>query len=441
LKQRLAPSLAAIALVVAASTTVSIAQQPTAAIDGMGANPSLPAPDIGYNVQNYSHVVGWADGTSPKAPAGFIVTRFAAGLDSPRWVLVLPNSDVLVAEATTNAKPASDREAKDDGQVRSGSAGVSANRITLLKDTNGDGVADARFVLLENLNQPFGMAYVGEHLYVANTDAVVRFPYRLGQTRIEAKGEPILALPAGGYNNHWTRNLLPSRDGRTLFVSVGSASNVGEYGLDKDEGRAVILEINLDGSGKRVVASGLRNPVGMAIEPQTGALWAAVNERDMLGGNLVPDYITSVKAGAFYGWPFSYYGQNEDPRLRGQRPDLVAKAVAPDYALGAHTASLGITFYNSAAFPQDYRGGAFVSQRGSWNRKPFSGYKVLFVPFQDGRPAGPPQDFLTGFLAPAGDGAAFGRPVGVFVDGAGALLVTDDAGSTVWRVSASNPLR
>jgi glucose/arabinose dehydrogenase len=296
--------------------------------------------------------------------------------------------------------------------IGAGSIGVSANRITLLRDEDRDGVAETRSVLLQNLNQPFGMALVGETLFVANTDGVMRFPYKEGQTRIESPGEMILPLPAGGYNNHWTRNILASRDSRKLFVTVGSASNAGEYGLDTEIRRANILEINLDGSGERVFASGLRNPNGMAWEPTTGALWTAVNERDHLGDDLVPDYITSVREDGFYGWPYSYFGKNEDPRQEGRRPDLVARAIVPDYALGSHTASLGLAFHNHSSFPERYRGGAFIGQHGSWNRSRFSGYKVVFVPFRDGKPAGPLEDFLTGFMANPQTGEAHGRPVG-----------------------------
>jgi glucose/arabinose dehydrogenase len=306
-----------------------------------------------------------------------------------------------------------------------------------LRDGDGDGRPEIRKTFLENLNQPFGMALVGNTLYVANTDAVLRFPYEAGQTEITAAGDKIVDLPAGGYNNHWTRNLVANADGSKLYVSVGSATNVDEEGLDaKVPERAAILEINPDGSGKRIFASGLRNPNGMDWAPGTNVLWTAVNERDGLGDDLVPDYITSVKEGAFYGWPYAYFGQNEDPRHEGKRPDLVAKAEVPDYPVGAHTASLGLVFYDGAAFPEKYRGGAFVGQHGSWNRKPLSGYKVIFVPFDEqGRPAGAAIDVLTGFVD--ADGNALGRPVGVAIDAQGALLVADDVGNRIWRVSAA----
>jgi glucose/arabinose dehydrogenase len=311
----------------------------------------------------------------------------------------------------------------------------SANRIVLLRDADRDGVAEIRRVLLTGLNQPFGMAMVGDTLFVANTDAVMRFAYRPGAATAPGPGRKILDLPAGGYNNHWTRNLLAARDGSKLSVSVGSASNAGEHGMQEEVRRANILEINTDGSGERVFGAGLRNPVGMSWNPATGALWTAVNERDRLGDGLVPDYITSVRAGGFYGWPYSYYGQHPDPRLAGQRPDLVAQAISPDYALGAHTASLGLAFYTHSAFPARYQGGAFVGQHGSWNRAAFSGYKVVFVPFRDGRPSGPAEDFLAGFMPNPASGVAHGRPVGVAVAADGALLVADDTGGMIWRVT------
>jgi glucose/arabinose dehydrogenase len=379
-------------------------------------------------------VTPWPDGATPKAPEGFEVAAFARGLDSPRGLAALPNGDILVAESTTNAKPPAEQDEKAKGQVRSGSAGVSANRITLLHDADQDGIAETRHILLSGLNQPFGIAYASDHLYVANTDGVVRYPYKPGETNVTGTAEKIVELPAGGYNNHWTRNLLLNRDGSKLYISVGSASNIGEYGLENEVRRAAIIEVNLDGSGERILASGLRNPVGMDIQPDTGALWTAVNERDGIGDNLVPDYITQVKDGGFYGWPYSYFGQNPDPRLKGQRSDLVAQALVPDYAVGSHTASLGLAFYDGSAFPAAYRGGAFVAQRGSWNRNSFSGYKVIFVPFKDGKPSGAPQDFLTGFMADAGNGTAHGRPVSALVDQRGGLLVSDDAGDTVWYV-------
>jgi glucose/arabinose dehydrogenase len=313
----------------------------------------------------------------------------------------------------------------------------SPDRIVLLRDADGDGVAETKTVFIDKLHSPFGMALVGDDLYVANTDAVVRFGYSKGATRIASPGEKVIDLPAGAINHHWTKNLIASRDGKRLYVTVGSNSNVAENGIDAENGRAAILEVDIATRRSRLFATGLRNPNGMAWQPQSGALWTVVNERDELGNDLVPDYMTSVKDGAFYGWPYSYFGQHVDDRVKPQRPDLVQSAIAPDYALGAHTASLGLTFYDAKAFPPRYWNGAFVGQHGSWNRKPHSGYKVVFVPFQDGKPSGSTEDVLTGFLS--ADGHAFGRPVGVAVDRTGALLVADDVGNAVWRVAPGKP--
>ncbi|MDP3404913.1 MAG: sorbosone dehydrogenase family protein [Brevundimonas sp.] len=390
-------------------------------------------------VINIARAVGWPDGIKPVAPAGFAVQAFASGLDHPRWLYRLPNGDILVAETNAPPKP----EVRSGGirgwimglvMKRAGAAPPSANRITLLRDADGDGVAETRTALLENLSSPFGMALVGDRLFVANADAVVSFPYVTGQTRITAPATPVAALPAGR-NHHWTKSLVASPDGTRLYVGVGSNSNIGENGLDEEVGRAAIHEIDIATGTARVFASGLRNPVGMAWQPDSGALWVAVNERDELGNDLVPDYMTSVQDGGFYGWPWSYFGQIVDSRVSPPAPERVAAALSPDYALGAHTASLGLTFYDGAAFPAAYARGAFVGQHGSWNRTPRSGYKVIFVPFSGGRPSGPPQDFLTGFLT--ADGEAMGRPVGVQLDSAGALLVADDVGNVIWRVSST----
>jgi len=424
------------ALLTASSLTgPALAQQPTAELPGIGPSPTLPKPDQASPAARFARVVGWPEGRTPKAPDGFKVTAFARNLDSPRWLHVLPNGDVLTAEArslsTSNSEPA-----KRQGMVASGSIGISPNRIVLLRDADRDGVAETRHVLIENLNLPFGMALIGEQLYVANTDGVMRFPYKPGQTRIEDPGTLVLELQAGGYNNHWTRNLIVSPDGSKLYISVGSSSNAGENGADEEVRRANILQVDLDGANEKIFASGLRNPVGMAFEPTTGALWTAVNERDGFGDDLVPDYITSVREGGFYGWPYSYYGRNEDPRQKGKRADLVARAIVPDYALGAHTASLGLAFHDGQGMPERYRGGAFVAQRGSWNRSAFSGYKVVFVPFQGGMPSGKPEDFLTGFMADSHSGETNGRPVGLATMPDGSLLVSDDAGNTVWRVES-----
>jgi glucose/arabinose dehydrogenase len=428
-----------LATVAALFAAPAMALTPSARAPGYGPTPELPAPDPGHKVANFSTQKGWAPGETPTAPKGFTVTRLAEGLDSPRWIHVLPNGDILVAEARTKpSEPENEEERrKAELQRQAGTlAGPSANRITLLRDVGGDGIVDIRTTFLEGLNQPFGMALLDDRLYVANTDGILRFPYEEGQTGILAAGEKILDLPAGGYNNHWTRNLLASPDGSKLYVTVGSASNNAEYGLQEEIRRANILEIDPDGGNERIYAGGLRNPNGMAWEPATGSLWTAVNERDNIGDDLVPDYLTSVREGGFYGWPFSYFGQHPDPRMEGQRPDLVEAAIVPDFALGSHTASLGLAFYTASAFPQEWRGGAFIGQRGSWNRSEFSGYKVVYVPFADGRPEGGVRDFLTGFMADPATGETRGRPVGVAVDAAGALLVADDTGGIVWRVSA-----
>ena len=402
---------------------------------------TLPAPYTTKSSVHFSNVIGWPGGKTPKAPAGFTVAEYARDLASPRWLYVAPNGDIFVAEANTERKGIKQAVINAaTGQNKSERSGPSANRITLLRDTNNDGKPDLRETFLTGLNQPFGMLVLGNSFYAANTDGLMRYDYKPGQTKITAPGKKILNLPAGGYNNHWTRNLLASPDGKKIFVSVGSGSNVGEHGPENERRRANILEINPDGTGERIYASGLRNPVGMAWQPTTKKLYAAVNERDELGDDLVPDYLTSVKEGAFYGWPYAYYGQNEDPRRKGERPDLVRKAVVPDVPLGAHTASLGLAFYDKmpgpgSTFPEKYHNGAFIGQHGSWNRAQFSGYKVIFVPFQDGNP-GKPEDFLTGFLT-GKDKEAYGRPVGVAVLPDGSLLVADDAAGRIWRVTAN----
>jgi len=407
---------------------------------GVGPQPVLPKPTLENPAVNFPTAVGWPPkGAGPVVPQGFTIARYAAELDHPRWLYVLPNGDVLVAESSTHSKPPkNDQERQKDALMRRArSITASANRITLLRDADGNGIVENKSVFLQRLNQPFGMALVKGTLFVANTDAVVAFPYKDGQLRIDVAGKKIVDLPAGGYNNHWTRNLIVHPDGSKLYISVGSASNVGEYGMAEEHHRANVLECNLDGSQLQVFASGLRNPNGMDWEPSTGSLWTVVNERDMLGDDLVPDYLTRVEKGAFYGWPFSYFGQHVDPRVKPQKPDLVARARVPEYALGAHTASLGLAFYRGTAFPERYRGGAFIGQHGSWNRATFSGYKVVYVPFREGRPAGDAEDFITGFLSKDKPGVAYGRPVGVTVDKTGALLVADDAGNMVWRVSAN----
>lgn len=405
---------------------------------GMGPNPTLvpPKPQIIPTFQ-IAPAKGWPPGTTPMTAAGLSVNAFATGLDHPRWIYVLPNGDVLVAETNGPERPDDRKGIKGwfmkKMSKKAGGAVPSANRITLLRDADGDGVAETRTVFLQGLISPFGMALVGNDFYVADTDALLRFPYIEGKTSIAVAGTKVIDLPAGTINHHWTKNVIASRDGAKLYVSIGSNSNAGENGIDKETGRAAIVEIDRATGRSRTFASGLRNPVGMSWQPQSGVLWTSVNERDEIGSDLVPDYMTSVKDGGFYGWPFSYYGQHVDDRAKPQRPDLVAAAIVPDYALGAHTASLGLTFYDGKLFPARYGGGAFVGQHGSWNRKPLSGYRVIFIPFKDGRPNGTAEDVLTGFVDENGD--ARGRPVGVAVDKAGALLVADDVGNTVWRVT------
>ncbi|UPL48568.1 PQQ-dependent sugar dehydrogenase [Hymenobacter sublimis] len=398
---------------------------------------NLPQPYASKSTTKRSKVIGWPQGKMPTAPAGFVVTKYADGFESPRNTYVLPNGDVLVAESNTIPQDPKKKvvAALDLDPSRSLRA-TSANRITLLRDANKDGKPETRETFLAGLSQPFGMLVLDNYFYVANTNGVWRYPYQTGQTRITGQGQKIMNLPAGGYNNHWTRNLLAGPGGEKIYVSVGSASNVAEHGIKEEERRANILEINPDGSGEKVYAAGLRNPVGMDWAPGTQTLWSAVNERDELGDELVPDYLTSVKPGAFYGWPYAYFGQHEDPRRKGERPDLVQKTVVPEVPLGPHTASLGLAFYKGNAFPAQYRSGAFIGQHGSWNRSEFSGYKVVFVPFANGKPSGPMQDFLTGFVANAEEKEVYGRPVGVTVLPDGALLVADDAADTLWRVAA-----
>ncbi len=397
---------------------------------------ALPAPYATKSVKNYSKVLGWPKGKTPVAPEGFIVTEFGDSLINPRWIYVAPNGDVLVAEANTKMNAVERGKALVSGKERSGYETSSADRITLFRDTTADGVPDVRTLFARGLNQPFGMLVLGDKFYVANTDALLVFPYKAGQTSLNGKGKKILDLPKGGYNNHWTRNLIANADGSKIYISVGSASNVGEHGMAEEKRRANILEINPDGSGERVYAGGLRNAVGMGWAPGAQVLWTVVNERDELGDNLVPDYLTHVEAGGFYGWPYSYFGKHIDPQVKEQRPDLVQKALVPDVALASHTASLGLAFYTGNSFPEKYRNGAFIGQRGSWNSSVLTGYKVIFVPFSNGKPSGRPEDFLTGFVLDKTGNEVYGRPVGVAVAQDGALLVADDAGNTVWRVSS-----
>lgn len=409
-------------------------------VAGIGPSPQLPAPNERLiPTVNIAPARGWSAGAGPAAADGLRVTAFADQLDHPRWLLVLPNGDVLVAETNAPPKPEDAKGIKGfvykEVQKAAGAGVPSANRITLLRDADGDGVAESRSVFLEGLNSPFGMTLVGNDLYVADTDAVLRFPYEEGQMKITAPGTKVVDLPAGPLNHHWTKNVIASADGQHLYVTVGSNSNAAENGIEAEEGRAAIWEVDPKTGDHRIFASGLRNPNGLAWEPTTGALWTAVNERDELGSDLVPDYMTAVKDGGFYGWPYSYYGQHVDDRVKPQRPDLVAKAIVPDYALGPHTASLGLTFSHPGKLPATLAEGAFVGQHGSWNRRPRSGYKVIFVPFANGQPSGEPVDVLTGFLDT--DGHALGRPVGVALDRQGGLLVADDVGNHIWRVTGN----
>jgi glucose/arabinose dehydrogenase len=406
---------------------------------GTGPRPVLPPPaKTLIPTVKVADAVGWPAGAAPLAAPGLRAVAFANGLDHPRSLYVLPNGDVLVAE--TNAPPKPDDGTGIKGfffkmfQKKAGAAVPSANRITLLRDADGDGMAETKTPFITGLNSPFGMTLLGGTLYVADSDGLLAFPYAPGATRIAAPGRVVSRLPAGRINHHWTKSLVASPDGRRLYVGVGSNSNVMENGVAVEQGRASVWEIDPMSGASQVFAGGLRNPVGLAIEPSSGALWAAVNERDELGSDLVPDYMTSVRRGGFYGWPYSYYGGHIDNRAKPPRPDLVARAIIPDYALGPHTGSLGLTFARGPALGLNFANGAFIGQHGSWNRNPRSGYKVIFVPFAGGRPAGMPRDVLTGFLD--AKGRAMGRPVGVAIDRSGALLVADDVGNTVWRVTA-----
>lgn len=397
-------------------------------------NKPLPMPYATDSKMNFSKVIGWSEGQTPKAPAGFKVHKYAGDLVYPRWFYVLPNGDVLVAEAKKEEKGLEKVGAAVIGASKTHGEGSNRNQITLFRDKNNDGMPDERFVFLGNQDLPFGMLLLNGYIYVANTGSLSRYKYEKGQTALKGPSEKIAEYPPMG--RHWTRNIIASKDGKKIYIAVGSASNVAENGIDEEKNRACILEINPDGSGMKVYASGLRNPVGMAWAPGTNTLWTAVNERDELGDDLPPDYITSVKEGGFYGWPYSYYGKNLDPRIedKDQRPDLVSKAIVPDLQLGTHTASLGLCFYEAKSFPPRYINGAFVGQHGSWNRSILSGYKVVFIPFNNGKP-GMPEDFLTGFIADQEKSQVYGRPCGVAILPDGSLLVADDAANTIWRVS------
>lgn len=436
-KSKEARTICIVALSLSFSACSEMAKQEV--LDGSGINPTLAEPNKTLiPTVNIAPAIGWPGELMPTPTTGTRIQAFARDLDHPRWLYVLPNGDVLVAETNAPARAEQKKgiKAKLMASVKkkAGAAVPSANRITLLRDTDGDGIANLRSVFLENLNSPFGMALVGTDLYIANSDAILKFPYSSGNTRITAAGTKLVDLPAGSINHHWTKNIIASADGKKLYASVGSNSNVAERGMELEKERAAILEVDIATGTHRIFASGLRNPVGMAWEPQSGMLWTSVNERDELGSDLVPDYMTSVRDGGFYGWPYSYYGQHVDTRVNPPRPDLVAKAIAPDYALGPHTASLGLASSVGTSLPEVFSNGMFIGQHGSWNRKPHSGYKVVFVAFENGKPVGKPVDVLTGFLSKAGE--AYGRPVGVALDKPGALLVADDVGNIIWRVSA-----
>jgi glucose/arabinose dehydrogenase len=396
---------------------------------------NLPAPDLAASKVKFSKVIGWPEGKTPQAPEGFKVSVFATNIKNPRNIYVAPNGDILAVLSN------SERTAKEkvvdalSGKAKSEQGGESANTVVLFRDKDHDGKPELQTAFLTGLNQPYGILIIGSTLYVANTDGVYTYPYTTGATQITGKGKKIVELPAGGYNNHWTRNLIASPDNKKIYISVGSGTNVAEHGIANEHRRANLLEINPDGSGEKIYAAGLRNPVGLAWAPVSHVLWTAVNERDGLGDNLVPDYVTGVQRGAFYGWPYSYFGQHEDPRLAGQNPALVKSAIAPDIAVGAHTASLGLAFYTGKKFPAKYLNGLFIGQHGSWNRSELSGYKVAFVPFKNGKQAGPLEDFLTGFIADVDKGEVYGRPVGIAVTPDGSMLVADDVSNTIWRVS------
>jgi glucose/arabinose dehydrogenase len=394
----------------------ALAKQPANVVKTAIGDLTLPAPYATESKTNNSKVIGWSEGKTPVAPAGFTVTKFADGFQNPRSTYIAPNNDIFVVESGTRS---------------------SKNQITVLRDKDKDGKFETREVFIKDLNKPFGMLVLKDFFYIANTDGLYRYPYKNNPLKLETQGTKILELPAGGYNNHWTRNIIANPEGTKIYVSVGSGSNVGENGMDKEVRRAAILEINPDGTGEKIYAGGLRNPVGMDWNPVNKELWTAVNERDELGDDLVPDYVTSVKRDGFYGWPYSYYGNILDPRMKGERKDLAAKSIVPDVPVGPHTASLGLAFYTKNAFPAKYKNGIFVGQHGSWNRAKISGYKVVFVPFANGKPSGKPEDFLTGFISDADKAEVFGRPVAVTVTPEGALLVNDDSGNTIWKVTAN----
>jgi len=395
---------------------------------------TLPPPYATPSATKFPKVIGWPAGKTPVAPNGFAVDVLAAELEGPRWISVLPNNDVLVSQARTEQTPKAD-PAIEQGLRESGSLGKSPNQITLLRDADGDGAAEQRFTFSTDLNKPFGMGFWHGYFYVGNTNAVVRFRYQPGQTRAEGVPEKIADLPGKGYREHWTRNLQFNPSGTKLYVTIGSESNADV----EAEPRASILEFNPDGGGRRTYASGLRNPVGMAFRPGANALWAAVQERDRMGDDLPPDYVTQIREGAFYGWPYSYIGRNVDPRHEGARPDLVRKAIVPDVLLQAHSAVLGLVFYEGKMFPEEYLGDAFVAMHGSWNRSKRTGYKIVRIRFKGGRPVGGYQDFITGWMLDENNREVWGRPVGLLILPDGSMLVTDDGADKIWRVTYEPP--
>ncbi len=401
---------------------------------------SLPIPYATNSAKNFSEVIGWKEGEKPLAPKGFSVNKFTDGLEHPRWIYVADNGDIFVAESNTILKGILKLGAKLSRKIKTQHIGESANRIILYRDADKNGIPEKSYVFAENLNQPFGMLIIENHFYVGNTDALMKYDYKLGDTILQqTTAKKIVTLPAGENNRHWARNIITNSAKNKIYIGVGSGTNVAEKGLDNEIRRADILEVNLDGSGEKIFAHGLRNPVGMDWAPATQTLWAAVNERDELGDELVPDYFTSIKEGGFYGWPFFYYGQHTDPRLADkQSPEPIDKVIVPDVPLGSHTASLGLLFYRHHSFPAKYQSGAFITQHGSWNRSVLSGYKVIYVPFKNGKPSGPPEDFLTGFIADLSKSKVHGRPVGIAVLADGSMLISDDVSNTIWRVSAKN---
>lgn len=397
---------------------------------------TLQNPYATKSAKNFSQVIGWKNGEMPVAPKGFTVTKFADGLQHPRWIYVAENGDIFIAESNTILKGIKKFGAKISRKIKTQHIGESMNRITLFRDADKNGVPEKRYEFAKNLNQPFGMLIIANHFYVGNTDALMKYEYKSGDTLLQGKGKKIVTLPAGKYNRHWARNIITNSKKDKIYIGVGSGTNVAEKGLKNEIRRADILEVNTDGSGERIYAHGLRNPCGMAWAPGTQTLWAAVNERDELGDELVPDYLTSIKVGGFYGWPFFYYGQHTDPRLADkQSPDAIEDVIVPDIPLGSHTASLGLLFYQQHSFPAKYLNGAFVTQHGSWNRSVISGYKVIFIPFLNGKPSGKPEDFLTGFVDDLSKSKVHGRPVGIAVLADGSMLVSDDVSNTIWRIA------